>query len=67
MCAMTGWLGIRIMYPSGATCIFADCCVSGLAHKGLSVFVYYKADNIIISSNVTCSRHDMAETLLFWR
>jgi hypothetical protein len=27
----TGWLGIRIMCPSGATCLPADCCFSGLA------------------------------------
>jgi len=29
-----------------------------------SIFVYYKADIIIISLNVTCSRHDIAEKLL---
>ena len=28
---MTGWLGIRIMCPSGATCLPADCCFSELA------------------------------------
>jgi len=27
----TGWLGIRIMCPSGAICISADCCFSELA------------------------------------
>ena len=27
----TGWLGIRIMCPSGATCLSADCCYSELA------------------------------------
>jgi hypothetical protein len=27
----TGWLGIRIMCPSGATCLSADCCFSELA------------------------------------
>jgi len=27
----------------------------------------YKADIIITSSNVTCSRHDIAETLVIWR
>ena len=26
-----GWLGIRIMCPSGATCLPADCCFSELA------------------------------------
>jgi hypothetical protein len=24
----TGWLGIRIMCPSGATCLSADCCIT---------------------------------------
>ena len=27
----TGWLGIRIMCPSGAICLPADCCFSELA------------------------------------
>ena len=27
----TGWLGIKIMCPSGATCLSADCCFSELA------------------------------------
>jgi len=27
----TGWLGIGIMRPSGATCLSADCCFSELA------------------------------------
>ena len=29
--AKTGWLGIRIMYQSGATCLSEDCCFSELA------------------------------------
>ena len=29
--AKTGWFGIRIMCPSGATCLSADCCFSELA------------------------------------
>jgi hypothetical protein len=29
--ANTGWLGIRIMCPSGVTCLPADCCFSELA------------------------------------
>jgi len=29
--AKTGWLGIRIMCPSGATYLSADCCFSELA------------------------------------
>ena len=28
--AKTGWLGIRIMCPSVATCLSADCCISEL-------------------------------------
>ena len=27
----TGWLGIRIICPSGETCLPADCCLSELA------------------------------------
>jgi hypothetical protein len=27
----TGWLEIRIICPSGATCLSADCCYSELA------------------------------------
>ena len=29
--AKTGWFEIRIMCPSGATCLPADCCFSELA------------------------------------
>ena len=29
--AKTAWLRIEIMYPSGATCLLADCCFSELA------------------------------------
>jgi hypothetical protein len=29
--AKTGWLGIRIVCPSGMTCLPADCCFSELA------------------------------------
>jgi len=28
--AKNGWLRIRIMYPSGVTCLSADCCFSEL-------------------------------------
>ena len=27
----TGWFGFRIMCPSGATCLPADCCFSDVA------------------------------------
>ena len=29
--ANAGWFGIRIMCPSGATCLIVDCCFSELA------------------------------------
>jgi hypothetical protein len=29
--AKTGWFGIRVMCPSGATCLPTDCCFSELA------------------------------------
>jgi hypothetical protein len=29
--AKTRWLGIRIMFLSGATCLSADCCFSEIA------------------------------------
>ena len=29
--AKTGWLGIRIMFPSGASCLPMDSCFSELA------------------------------------
>ena len=29
--AKTGWLGIRIICLSGATCLSADCCFSEIA------------------------------------
>ena len=37
--AKTGWFGIRIMYPSGVTCLSADCCFSELALKKCVVLV----------------------------
>ena len=37
---LTDWLGIRILCPSGATCLPADCCCSELAlNIQLSVLV----------------------------
>ena len=29
--AKTGWLGIRIIFLSGTTCLLVDCCFSELA------------------------------------
>ena len=31
--AKNGLLGIRIMWPSGETCLPADCCFSGIKRK----------------------------------
>jgi len=33
---MTGWLGIRLMFPGGATCLTTDSCFSELASKSNS-------------------------------
>ena len=36
--AKTGWLRIGIMCPSGATCLFTDCCFSELAlYKNIKI------------------------------
>ena len=32
--ATTGWLGIGIMFPSRATCLDSDCCLSELVPLG---------------------------------
>jgi len=63
--AKTGWLGIKIMCPSAVTYLPANCCFSELALMKIrpSVLVMYKVD-VIISLNVTCSHHDVAEKLL---
>ena len=29
----TGWLGIRIMCPSGTTCLSVDCCFCEIGYK----------------------------------
>jgi len=44
-------LVIRIMCPSGVTCLPTDCCISELStiKVQLSLLVYYKEDPIIIS------------------
>ena len=50
------------MFLSGASCLPMDSYFSELALKiQLSMLVYYKADNIIISLNVTEPHHDIAE------
>ena len=54
----TGWLGIRVMCPSKSTCLPAYCWFDkiGLVQSSTS-----------LSSNVTCSRHNIAEMLPIWR
>ena len=54
--ANTGWLEIKIC-QNGATCPPTYCCFTEYKNQ-MSVLIQYKVD-IIISSNVTCSRHDM--------
>ena len=51
----TGWIGIRIKHPSGATRLSAD-----------SRFSECTTNHIRLSShlNVTCSVHDIVEKLL---
>ena len=57
-------LGIRITYSSLAKYLRAYCCFSIIKIQ-LIVLVSYKVDIIIISSNVTCSRHGIAKTSSF--
>ena len=63
----SGWLGIKIMHLSGATCLPTDLFQWASTIKiQLSVLIYYKADIItIISLNITCSLHDLDEYGLF--
>ena len=65
---MTGWLGIRIMCPSGATCLPADCCFSELALLKSNSACLSRTKRTSSSSHwkLTCSRHDIAEKLLNW-
>ena len=58
----SGWLGIRIMCPSGATCLHADCCFSNSA-----CWSRKKRTSSSSHCKLTCSRHDIAEKLLTWR
>jgi hypothetical protein len=63
--AKTGWLGARIMCPSGATCLPADCCFSKLALLKSNSACWSRTKRTLWSShwNLTCSRHDIAEKL----
>jgi hypothetical protein len=54
---MTGWLGIRIICPSGATCLPADYCFSELAlQKSNSVGEGYLR-KIPVERKLDCSRN----------
>ena len=59
--AKTCWLRITIMCPSVATCLPTEWCFNVLVTIKLKqrVLIWYKADNIVISSNVIYSRHDI--------
>jgi hypothetical protein len=58
----TGWLGFIILWPSGLLFQWASTI-----NIQLSMLVYVKEDIFIISSNATCSRHNIAEILFNWR
>ena len=59
--AKTCWLRIRIMCPRVAICLPTEWCFNVLVtiKLKLKVLVWYKGDNIVISSNVIYSRHDI--------
>ena len=67
--ATTGWLGIRIMFPSEATYLAADWCLSELALQKSNSACWSRTRRTSSSSHwkFTCSRHDMTEKLLSWR
>jgi hypothetical protein len=67
--AKTGWLGIRIMCPRGATCLPAYCCFSELALRKSNSASWSRTKQTSSSShqNVTRSRHDKSLKLLIWR
>ena len=56
------------MYPSGATCLPADCCFRVLAlwKKKSNSACWYRTKRTSASSHwkLTCSRHDIAEKLV---
>ena len=64
--AKTGRHGIRIMCPSGATCLSADCCFSELALLKSNSVCWSRTKRTPSSSHwkLTCSGHDIAEKLL---
>ena len=58
----TSWFGIRIMCPSGAICLLADCCFSELAlqESNKACWSSTKPTSSSFRSKLTCSRHDIA-------
>jgi hypothetical protein len=67
--AKTGGLGIRIMCPSGATCLPVDCWFSDLALLKFNSACWSRTKRTSSSSHckLKCSRHDIGEKLLNWR
>jgi hypothetical protein len=62
----TGWHLIRIICPSGATCLSADCCFSKLALYKSNSASWSSIKRILSSYHwmSTCYRHDRAEN--YW-
>jgi len=67
--AKTSWLRMRIMCPSGVTCLSVDCCFRELALYKSNSACWSSTKRTLSSSHwkLTCSRHDIAENLLNWR
>ena len=67
--AKTGCLETRIMCPSGATCLPADCCLCELAIWKSNSVCWSSTKRTPSSSHwkLTCSRHDIADKLVNWR
>ena len=64
---MTGWLGIRIMCPSGTKCLPTESCFSELAILKSSLGCWSSTKQTSSSSHwkLTCSCHDMAEKIAY--
>ena len=52
------------MFSSGATCHSADCCFSEITLLNSKRVGLVQSDLSVITSNVACSRHDMAENCI---
>jgi hypothetical protein len=63
----TGWLEIRIMCPSGATCLPMDCCFSDLAlyiSNSACCSITKWTPSSSYHWQLTCSRHELADKWL---